>query len=116
MLGREAILDGATLRQVEVNVPRFGGPVIVKELSAQELVEAYATAPKDQSLALQGAHVLVRAIYVKDATSGELVRLFQDDDGPRFARISRTSYRAIEAAFNELHGGGAEGESDATGG
>lgn len=115
MLDRNAILAGSTLREAEVEVPEFGGTVIIRELGAADLVEAYSNLPKDQPPHIQGAMVLVRTIYVREQ-DGQLVRMFKDEDGPAFARVSKKAYRRLEKVFDQLHGGGTEGEFGATGG
>lgn len=114
MLDREAILGGSTLREVDVEVPEFGGTVVIRELGAAELVDAYSNLPKDQPPHIQGAMVLVRTIYVREL-DGQLVRMFKDEDGPAFAKVSKKVYRRLEKAFDQLHGGGTEGESGVTG-
>jgi hypothetical protein len=108
VLTREQILAAKSERQSEtVEVPEWGGDVIVRELSGDESMESAGN--DDDNLMEKSYRGLVRAI-VNEA--GE--RILLDDDIEVVKALGARSLKRLFDAVNRLNGVSAEGNAPKT--
>ena len=103
MLSREDILKAGTLKTETVEVPEWGGSVKIRELSAQQLVEA----GKANRNGFAAGHDLVASVINE---SGEPV--FTDADLPAIQAMGASGILRVSKAINKLNGLGEDLEKN----
>ncbi len=105
-LTRDAILAQKTLRQETVDVPEWGGTVIVQELTGKErdafeasCVQKKGTRSFEMTFANIRARLIVRAVRAADGA-----RLFADTDVDALGELSAQALNRLFAVAQRLSG------------
>jgi hypothetical protein len=105
MLSREDILKAATLRMETIEVPEWGGSVTIRELSAQQLVDAGKANRNRDGFA--AGHDIVASVV---SETGE--PLFTEADIPAIQQLGAAGILRVSKAINKLNGLGEDLEKN----
>jgi hypothetical protein len=91
MLNKEAILEAGKVKTKTVEIPEWGGEVIIRQLDASELLSL--TNDVDGSM--------TAALSVVDESGA---RVFSDDDLPALRKLAAAGRLRLNRAINEFNG------------
>lgn len=104
MLTRDQILGASDLPTAEVNVPAWGGKVLIQGLSAADMA-AWVEAVNDDKSGVMTRNVnSMASMVVLSVVDKSGKRLFKDEDRDALARKNKDAIRAIYDAAKKLNG------------
>lgn len=91
MLNKEAILEAGKVKTRTVEIPEWGGEVIIRQLDAAELL----------SLTTDADGSMTAAMSIVDESGN---RMFSDEDLPLLRRMAAAGRLRLNRAINEFNG------------
>lgn len=115
ILSRDEILQASDIQREVVNVPEWGGSVIVQGLSgaARDDFEEASMKGKGRNRELNVSNLRARLV-VRSVVDESGVRLFQDNDAHTLGRKSAAALQRVYNVASRLSGISAEDEEELT--